>query len=107
MYRYVAPALLAILASRAFAAAWGTNTTITGYYVYAAGGSFLKVADMENPDGCASVNYLALDTNAAESLEASFDNPIHTCVRFSTEGQSSHSSIGGMNWSETIETVGC
>jgi hypothetical protein len=64
MLRYLVLLFLVALAPSTFAAVWGTNTTVTGYYVYDNGGSFIKVANMENPDGCASINYLALDTNA-------------------------------------------
>lgn len=47
----------------AMASAWGQATTITGYYVYATGSAYIKVATPQNPDGCSSTQYVYLDTS--------------------------------------------
>lgn len=47
------------------AVAWGSQTTITGYYVYDVGAAYIRVADLQNPDNCVSNHYLILDPGAA------------------------------------------
>lgn len=55
LYLSVAPAL---------AVGWGAQTTISNYYVYATGSAFIKVSNLQNPDGCTNAGYLVLDTSA-------------------------------------------
>ena len=47
----------------AFAQTWGQATTISGYYVYATGSAYIKVAAPQNPDSCPSTQYIYLDTS--------------------------------------------
>lgn len=58
------PAILCAFPSAVFATAWGVQTLITGYYVYDAGSAFIRVANMQNPDGCTSNAYLVLNSSA-------------------------------------------
>lgn len=54
----------------AFAAEWGVQTTITGFYIdTAAGEVFLKTASNQNPTSCTSAAYLALSTSGTHFKE--------------------------------------
>jgi hypothetical protein len=43
---------------------WGTQTTITGYYVYDSGAAFITTANNQDPVACGSSSYLYLDSTA-------------------------------------------
>lgn len=53
-------ALSLALTSSAFAGGWGRSATITGYFVYGGGKAYIRVNNVDNPDGCRYTNYLAL-----------------------------------------------
>jgi len=57
-------AILCSVSAEAVSAAWGVQTTITGYFVYDVGAAYVKVDNPENPDGCVSTTYLILDQSA-------------------------------------------
>lgn len=61
--------LLVFSSSNTFAFKWGAKAKITGYFVYADGGAFINVDVKENPNNCADMTYLALDTKAANFKE--------------------------------------
>jgi hypothetical protein len=51
--------------SPAFAAGWGVQTTITGFFLdTAAGAAYLKTASNQNIDGCSSASYLAINMSS-------------------------------------------
>jgi hypothetical protein len=52
-----------MFSSVAMAGNWGTQTTITGYYVYDDGYAYIKTTNNENPDNCQYSAYLGLDPN--------------------------------------------
>jgi hypothetical protein len=54
--------LFLLLPSLAHAGVWGTQTTITGYYVYDDGAAFIKTAAGQDPQSCGSTVYYLLDT---------------------------------------------
>ncbi len=64
MKRLLTVAVACTVCSPAFAFFWGNQTTITGYYVYAHGGAYIKTPSNQNPDSCQYSAYLALDTSA-------------------------------------------
>jgi hypothetical protein len=61
--------ILLMLSSTALAGTWGQTTTITGYFLYDNGSAYIRVAHMQNPNGCASGNYLFVDANAVRFKE--------------------------------------
>lgn len=53
----------------ASAAAWGQQTTITGYFVYEGGSAYIRTANNQNPDSCGSTSYLYVDPSSARFKE--------------------------------------
>jgi hypothetical protein len=53
-----------LITARAEAIAWGTQTTIAGYYVYETGSAWITTPSNQNPDGCASSVYLYINVTA-------------------------------------------
>lgn len=53
----------------ALAFVWGQPVTITGYYTYDSGPAYIETSGNQNPDNCASSDYLFLDTTQPEFAE--------------------------------------
>jgi hypothetical protein len=56
--------LMLCASALAQSASWGTQTTITGYYVYDSGAAFITTANNQDPESCGSSGYLYLDSGA-------------------------------------------
>lgn len=69
MIRALLVTIACIASVPAFGFFWGAQTTITGYYVYANGPSYITTANNQNPDGCQSSSYFALDTGSPNFKE--------------------------------------
>ena len=54
-----AAAMLAVVVP-ARATEYGATVTITGYFVYGGGKAYIRVNNVDNPDGCRYTTYLAL-----------------------------------------------
>jgi hypothetical protein len=68
MLKTIVGAAIALLvlgwAELAVAGGWGAPVTITGYYVWDTGSSYITTTSNQNPDGCSSAHYLYLDSNS-------------------------------------------
>lgn len=58
-----------VFSGSALAFYWAPPATITGYYVYANGGAYIRTSSNQNPDGCTYSAYLFVDTNAQKFKE--------------------------------------
>jgi hypothetical protein len=64
MKQVLASLVMLYASALAHSTSWGTQTTITGYYVYDSGVAFITTANNQDPETCGSSSYLALDTAA-------------------------------------------
>ncbi len=62
-------AISSLMGGPALASGWATPTTITGYYVQGGGGAMFTTAANQNPDGCTTSHWLALDQSALNFKE--------------------------------------
>ncbi len=56
--------LLSSFSMPSLAVGWGQTTTITGYYIWAGGTAYIRVANPQNPDNCTNGSYLGIDTTS-------------------------------------------